>query len=194
MNTSEANFFRWLIEERGYKPSDIKYNDSDTPDFSGKRKRWEVKKLYGNKIMLYSEKQAAYIEEGANGDFVVLMPKDPRSDNKPVMIIPCSKLKVNDRIHIKKLKKYNLRDRLISEAHPYPYLFVKAVFGRTGGDKFSVYIKDDKLIEWTQEKVKEGYFRSISHAFEWGLSLLKSRVDTPKPFSKEAKGADSNSS
>jgi len=43
------------------------------------------------------------------------------------------------------------------------------------GEKISIYVRDDKLYRWLERQVEAGTYRSLSHAFEEGLKLLRAR-------------------
>jgi len=43
------------------------------------------------------------------------------------------------------------------------------------GDKFSVYVKDDRLCKWIKEEVKSGKYRSTSHLFEYAVKTMRDR-------------------
>lgn len=54
MNKSERIAFEWLIKEKGLTESEIIFSGSKTPDFLCKNgKKYEVKRLYGNSILVY---------------------------------------------------------------------------------------------------------------------------------------------
>ena len=44
--------------------------------------------------------------------------------------------------------------------------------------KVSVYLKGDDVIEWVDEKIKEGVFSSWSHAVTFALKQLKKRMSS----------------
>lgn len=45
------------------------------------------------------------------------------------------------------------------------------------GKDFHIWLKDDELCDWLDEKVEDGRFRNKSHAFEEGIRILKKRVE-----------------
>jgi len=47
------------------------------------------------------------------------------------------------------------------------------------GRRYSLYLRGDEqdLIEWLDEKIRDGTFRNPSHAFSMGLRCLKERMD-----------------
>lgn len=48
-------------------------------------------------------------------------------------------------------------------------------------EKVSIYLKDDDVIKWVDEQVKEGTFASWSHAVSLALKQLKRRMSS-EPF------------
>jgi hypothetical protein len=59
MNRSEQICFEWL-KSIGYKEEDIVFNQARSPDFKCKDgKRYEAKRLYGNRILFYSSQLKA---------------------------------------------------------------------------------------------------------------------------------------
>lgn len=45
------------------------------------------------------------------------------------------------------------------------------------GESHSAYIKDDELAEWVRERVDDGTFRSLGHAHQRGLELLRDEFE-----------------
>lgn len=172
MNQSETNFYTWLLNQ-GYKADQIRYNSKTTPDFIGHKKRWEVKKKYDNMIILYSQEQVDFIEQGGENDFLVVMPNEPSKDKLPLSIMPCNIIKsVDDRISFKVVEKYSPRKEL---THWFPHL----VFNVSGvGKSHHVYIRDKELEKWVESKIRESRFRTWSHAVEVALKLLRSKKET----------------
>lgn len=46
------------------------------------------------------------------------------------------------------------------------------------GKSHSAYISDDDLAEWVRKKVEDGTFRSLGHAHEQGLRLLREEQES----------------
>jgi hypothetical protein len=77
MNTTELIARDWLINEKGYSKSDITKNNG-TPDFICRGgKRYEIKKLYGNKIIFYSNQTKILKDE----DFILVFDGDKIKDS-----------------------------------------------------------------------------------------------------------------
>jgi len=164
MNMSETNFYSWLIRQ-GYDSSEITYQASETPDFIGSDARWEVKKLYGNQIMVRSKIQADFIEDGGEKDFIVIMPENPKEDKNPIAIVPCSELRVDGTYKTKDLEKWSPTGE-ISLTHIYPRLWIKPIFEYDVGERIHVYFKNEDLVKWLREQVERGKYRNLSHAIE----------------------------
>jgi len=173
MNMSETNFYSWLIRQ-GYDSSEITYQASKTPDFIGSDKNWEVKKLYGNQIMIRSKVQADFVEDGGEKDFIAIMPENPKEDKDPVAIVPCSELRVDGTYKVKDLERWNLTGE-ISLTHIYPQLRIKPTFKYDKGERISVYFKDEDLLGWIEEQVDKGKYRNLSHAVEKAVEGEKRR-------------------
>lgn len=171
LNQSETNFYTWLLSQ-GYKADHIKYNSRSTPDFIGSKKRWEVKKKYDNMIILHSQEQVDFVVQGGENDFLVVMPNDPSKDKLPLSIIPCNIIKsVDDRIPFKVVEKYSPKKEL---THWFPSLGFNL---SSVGKSRHVYIRDKELEKWVESKIREGRFRTWSHAVEAGLKLLRGKKE-----------------
>jgi len=172
MNISEANFYSWLIRQ-GYDPSEITCQASETPDFIGPDARWEVKKLYGNQILIRSRVQMDFIDEGGEEDFVAVMPENPREDENPIVIIPCSEITVGEAYRTKDLEKWSPTGE-IALTHFFPQLKINPIF-KNKGKRIHAYLKNGDLLDWFEEQVDKGRYRNLSHAVEKALEAEKRR-------------------
>ncbi|RLI74342.1 hypothetical protein DRO97_06045 [Archaeoglobales archaeon] len=101
MNESEKIFYKRLLE-MGYKEDEIIYNPNKTPDFitTKDNKWWEVKKLYGNTIMIW-DKQADVLFNRKDNTYIAVVDV---SGGIVKEIIPLKKIEKGQVIY----KKYNL--------------------------------------------------------------------------------------
>lgn len=161
MNQSQTNFYRWLVEKKGIDPDEIEYQSGATPDFICGDEEWDVKKLYGNRILLYSENQVGYIEYGGDNSHLVIMPESP-TDSTPLFIIPCVELFVEAETIFNDLEEWCVRDRIPPRLR-YERLSIEPQGIR---EKINIYFKDRRTLAKIDEKVERGEYRNRSHAVE----------------------------
>lgn len=91
MNQSETNFFQHLVET-GTEPGQIDEAAGAADITVGDERRYLVEKLYGEKLVLHSDKTLGFLESDREGNYLAIMPEDPQQETEPVAIIPTDKV------------------------------------------------------------------------------------------------------
>jgi len=88
MNVTELTARRWLAQEASVREEEVVFSSNMTPDFvMPDGSKYEVKRLYRDKIILYPSQVSALREQN---DISVLVFRG--GDDKPTAVIPASEL------------------------------------------------------------------------------------------------------
>lgn len=179
MNQSESNFYRWLLNNEEIDPDSMEYQSRGTPDFIGKEKGWEVKKLYRNSIVLHSDKQADYVRREDKNTYIVIMPENPNDDSEPLFIIPCSALSLDESPRFSELEEYSVREDLPSKFR-YRNLKIKRAYGKK--KSMTIWLEED-TIEKLEKLREEKIISSIGHGVRRALNMWLDEMETRgEPF------------
>jgi len=165
MNQSESNFYRWLVDEKGYEEEDISYSYNATPDFSCGRKEWEVKKLYGNMIIARSKDQLEYFDKGKEESFLVIMPENPRTDKEPLFMIPCESVLSSEGKRFEALEEYCLRETVPHTLRYRNFTISRAQIERE--NKVTLYLKEYQIKKIREMVERDSKLSSFSQAVRW---------------------------
>lgn len=174
MNQSETNFYKWLVEKEGYSADEIEFHPKTSPNFTFKDREWEVKKLYGGKILLFSEDQVDYIENGGGDSYIAITPENPNADTEPLFILPCTEISIDEEPLFKDLEEWCVRNKVPEDLKYRPFS-IRPPENR--GDKIILYIKEDEVVNELDKMVERGDFKSRSHAIR---TILKEHLDIEK--------------
>ena len=151
MNKTEKKAFDWFLKE-GIPENVIVFQYRKNPDFifTDREVKYEVKRLYGKKILL--RKHQHEILQELDGDIFYLVFKDELEE--PVAKIPVSEVKTGDE---------RCRGVLIHwvEVPEKETIITRAIFSLP-----------EEHIGWIDKKVKEGKFKDRNHAIRIAVGRL----------------------
>ena len=151
MTKTERKAYQWLLKQ-GVPKDAIVYQHRQSPDFvfTDRQDKYEVKRLYGKKILLRALQHEALLVTHGKVNYLVFSDK---LDN-PVAMIPVTDIKVGDErckgvlLHWVKLDTEKLT--------------------------ISVTLKEEQM-KWLDKQVKQGTFPSRDHGIQVAIEMLRKR-------------------
>ena len=158
MNKTEQKLFNWLLS-KGYSQEQIIFRRSETPDFiTDDGKKWEAKRLYDTKILMYKTQVKNLFSDQNNT--TVLVFKNGRDD--PIQVIPLNEITPNTTLY---------KNIVIQEVEPKEY-----------GKNVSIDENAHAVLQWakTQCKKKDIEHPSFSDAIRWMRDILRKYSEMEK--------------
>lgn len=91
MNKSVRNYYQHLVES-GTPPDDIEVPDSPPAKLQTPTGQCIVKKRYAERLMLHSDMEVSFIENGRRAEKLVIMPENPEESQEPIAVVPAAEI------------------------------------------------------------------------------------------------------